>query len=126
MGAHFYRLEGVPGMLVSFVVLSFAFLCLMNLNAIDLWEHEKKTGEEVDVREFVLTLPLLVISFVSLLAAMFWDAYQKPFHYSVLVASAALLMLDHFRERLSRELLRVLADVALLLPLPIFWWWFNT
>jgi hypothetical protein len=43
----------------------------------------------------------------------------------MLLASAALLALDHFRARFTARILRVLADVALLLPLPIFWFWFR-
>ena len=125
IGAHFYTSEGVFGMVFSFEALGFAFLCLMNLNAVDLWEREKKSGEDFPQRDFLLTLPLLVIGFMSLLAATFWHEYQKPFYYAMLVASAALLMLDHFRSQLSERVLRVLADVALLLPLPIFWFWFE-
>ncbi len=125
MGAHFYTWNGVISMMTSFEALGFAALCLMNLNAIDLWEREEKSGEDHVRRDFLLTLPLLVIGFFSLLAATFWHEYQKPFFYSMLVASAGLLMLDHFRLALSARLLRVLADVALLLPLPIFWLWFQ-
>lgn len=125
MGAHFYTSEGVLGMVTSFEALGFAFLCLMNLNAIDLWEREENAEKDHPARDFLLTLPLLVIGFISLLAATFWHEHQKPFFYSMLVASAALLMLDHFRLQLSARLLRVLADVALLLPLPIFWFWFK-
>lgn len=125
MGAHFYTHGSVIDMVLSFEALGFAFLCLMNLNAIDLWEREELAGEDSALRDVLLTLPLLLIGFISLLAATFWHEYQKPFYYSMLLASAALLMLDHFRVRFSARLLRVLADVALLLPLPIFWLWFK-
>ena len=125
MGAHFYTANGPVSMVVSFEALGFAFLCLMNLNAIDLWEREEKKGEDYASRDYLLTLPLLVIGFASLSAATFWHAYNKPFYYAMLVASASLLMVDHFRARFSARLLRVLADVALLMPLPIFWFWFK-
>ena len=125
IGAHFYTGNGLLSMLISFEALGFAFLCLMNLNAIDLWEREEKAGEDYASRDYLLSLPLLVIGFLSLLAASFWHEYRKPFYYSMLVASASLLMLDHFRTRFSARLLRVLADVALLMPLPIFWFWFK-
>ena len=125
IGAHFYTYNGVVSMLFSFEALGFSFLCLMNLNAIDLWEREEEAGEDYQSRDFLLSLPLLVIGFISLLAATFWHEYRKPFYYSMLLASAALLMLDHFRVRFSARLLRVLADVALLVPLPIFWFWFK-
>lgn len=125
MGAHFYTYHGLVSMIFSFEALGFAFLCLMNLNGIDLWEREEKRGEDLPLRDFVLTLPLLLIGFVSLLAATFWHEYRKPFYYSMLLASGGLLILDHFRSRIPARLLRVLADVALLLPLPIFWFWFK-
>ena len=125
MGAHFYTSRGIFDMVFSYEALAFALLCLMNLNAIDLWEREEKKGEDYASREFLLTLPLLVLGFCSLFAAGFWHEYRKPFYYSLLLASAALLMLDHYRVIFSARLLRVLADVALLLPLPIFWLWFR-
>lgn len=125
MGAHFYTYRGVLEMVLSFEALAFALLCLMNLNAIDLWEREEKRGEDIDSRDMLLSLPLLVLGFLSLIAASFWHEYRKPFYYSMLLSSAGLLMLDHFRTFLSARLMRVLADVALLLPLPIFWLWFR-
>lgn len=125
MGAHFYTYRGVVEMVFSFEALAFALLCLMNLNAIDLWEREEKRGEDLDARDMLLSLPLLVLGFLSLVAASFWHEYRKPFYYSMLLSSAGLLMLDHFRAFLSARLMRVLADVALLLPLPIFWLWFR-
>ncbi|MBK1833634.1 hypothetical protein [Roseibacillus ishigakijimensis] len=123
-GAHFYSYASVLDMITSFEALGFAFLCLMNLNAIELWEREEAAGEDYPQRDFLLSLPLLLIGGTSLWAALYWHDYHKPFYYSMLVASAALLMLDHFRVTLSARLLRVLADLALLLPLPIFWFWF--
>jgi hypothetical protein len=125
MGAHFYTFRGPLEMVFSYETLAFAFLCLMNLNAIDLWEREEERNEDFEMRDYLLTLPLLVLGFVSLLAASFWHEYREPFYYSMLLASAALLALDHFRARFTARILRVLADVALLLPLPIFWFWFR-
>lgn len=125
MGAHFYTFRSVGEMFFTFEVPAFALLCLMNINAIDLWEREERQGGDLAARDFLLTLPLLVLGFLSLMAAAFWHEYRKPFYYSMLLASAALLALDHYRAYLSARLLRVLADVAMLLPLPIFWYWFR-
>ena len=125
MGAHFYTYRGVVEMIFSFEAIAFAMLCLMNINAIDLWEREEERQEDLPSRELLLTLPLLVLGFLSLLAASFWHEYRQPFYYSILLSSAGLLMLDHFRTYISARLMRVLADVALLLPLPIFWFWFR-
>lgn len=126
IGAHFYTFRSVGEMFFTFEVPAFGLLCLMNINAIDLWEMEEEQGRDLPTRDFMLTLPLLVLGFLSLVAASFWHEYRKPFYYSMLLASAALLALDHFRGRLSARLLRVLSDVALLLPLPIFWFWFRS
>jgi len=125
MGAHYYTYESPIGMVVSFEALGFAFLCFMNLNAIEFWEREEQQQGDIPRREFMVSIPLLAMGFISLLAATFGHEYHKPFHYSLLLASAGLIMLDHFRTRLSATLMRVLADVVLILPLPVFWFWFK-
>ena len=103
-------------MVFSFEALGFAFLCLMNLNAIDLWEREEKQGSDYPMRDFMLTLPLLD----------HWLHVPVGRHVlarvseTILLCDAGgvggLLMLDHFRAQLlARVLLRVLADVALVI-----------
>lgn len=104
-------------------VLVFALLCIMNITAIDLWEKSQSATDEdiVHTNESTLTLGLIFLAGGSLLfAAMAADDYAKPFFYAVMVAAALLQGLNHYRERFSLNALRVLADVSLLVPLPIF------
>ena len=48
------------------------------------------------------------------------DEYPKPYFYAVMIAAALLQVMNHYRERFSMNALRILADVALLVPLPMF------
>jgi hypothetical protein len=101
----------------------FGLLCMMNITAIDLWEKADGTDDEEDVygHEAALSLGLIILAGGSLVfAAMQADEYSKPFFYAVMVAAASLQVINHYRDRLSMNALRVLADVALLVPLPIF------
>lgn len=101
----------------------FGLLCMLNITAIDLWE-KASDAEDEDVassHEQNLTLGLIVLAGGSLMfAVMFADQYTKPYFYSVMVAAAVLQVINHYREHFSINSLRVLADVALLVPIPIF------
>jgi hypothetical protein len=104
-------------------MLIFALLCMMNITAIDLWERaEAATDEETAyAHEATLTLGLIILAGGSLVfAVMYADEYSKPFYYAVMVAAAVLQGVNHYRERFSPNAQRVLADVALLVPLPVF------
>jgi len=101
----------------------FGALCMMNITAIDLWERADQAENEEDAysHEATLTLGLIILAGGSLVfAAMYADQYSKPFFYSVMVSAAALQLINHYRDRFSMNAQRVLADVALLVPLPIF------
>lgn len=101
----------------------FGALCMMNITAIDLWERAAvaETEEAAYSHEATLTLGLVVLAGGCLIfAAMYADQYSKPFFYSVMVSAAALQAVNHYRDRFSLNAQRVLADVALLLPLPVF------
>ncbi|MBT8038489.1 MAG: hypothetical protein KJO21_13210 [Verrucomicrobiae bacterium] len=98
-------------------------LCMMNITAIDLWEKVDgvENDEDVDGHEAALSLGLIVLAGGSLVfAAMQADEYSKPFFYAVMVAAASLQVINHYRDRFTINGLRVLADVALLVPLPVF------
>ena len=104
-------------------ILIFGLLCMMNITAIDLWERaEAATDEETAyAQEVTLTFGLVILSGGSLVfAALYADEYSKPFYYAVMVAAAVLQGVNHYRERFSPSAQRVLADVALLVPLPLF------
>ena len=101
----------------------FGLLCMLNITAIDLWERASETEDEeiASSHEQNLTLGLIILAGGSLLfAVMFADQYTKPFFYAVMVAAAVLQGINHYREHFSISSLRVLADVALLVPIPIF------
>jgi hypothetical protein len=101
----------------------FGLLCMLNITAIDLWERASvvEDDEVASSHEQNLTLGLIVLAGGALLfAVMFADQYTKPFFYAIMVAAAVLQGINHYRERLSMNSLRVLADVALLVPIPIF------
>ncbi|MBT8044830.1 MAG: hypothetical protein KJO79_07760 [Verrucomicrobiae bacterium] len=101
----------------------FGLLCMMNITAIDLWEKaEVADNEMVGIRqEQTLTLGLIILAGGSLVfAAMYADQYSKPFFYAVMVAAATLQLINHYRDRFSMKSLRVLADVAMFVPIPIF------
>ena len=101
----------------------FGLLCMMNISAIDLWERSAASQDEAAAfhHEQTLTLGLIVLAGGSLVfAVMYADEYSKPFFYAVMVAAAVLQGVNHYRARFSMNSLRVLADAALLVPVPIF------
>jgi hypothetical protein len=104
-------------------MLIFALLCMMNITAIDLWERAEAEADEETAYayETTLTFGLVILAGGSLVfAAMYADEYSKPFYYAVMVAAALLQVVNHYRYRFSPSAQRVLADLALLLPLPVF------
>ncbi len=101
----------------------FAVLCILNISAIDFWEHANRTSD-VEVKagdELALTLPLTLLGAASLVFALKdHELTTRPFFYAVLTGAALLQILNRTRARFSMDALRVLADVALLLPLLVF------
>jgi len=124
MTAHVFLLtQHMGNLLLSKEMLSFAVLCIINITAIDVWEHSKSSAD-VEVKaedEFSLTLPLALLAGAMLVFALkSGNIYPRPFFYAVLIAAAALQILNRNRQRFSLDLQRVLADVCLLLPFPLF------
>lgn len=122
MTAHVYRAEfGVVQLLISREFLCFAVLCMLNIAAIDFWEHAKRSDdEEVQaVDELSLMLPLLVLGLASLFFAV-QQPSMRPFHYAILTGVALLYLLNRRRGHLSMDALRVFADVSLLAPVLVF------
>lgn len=122
MTAHLYRWEyGIYDLLVSREFICFAVLCVLNISAIDLWEH---AGRHADLEtkasdELALTLPLALLFFASVIFAA-QDLWTRPFFYAILTATALLFILNRTRSRFSLDALRVLADVSLLVPVLVF------
>lgn len=101
----------------------FAVLCILNISAIDLWEHASRQPDEDGKAsdELALTLPLIVLGGASLLFALKdGDVMTRPFFYAILTGAALLYIVNRTRARFRPDSLRVLADVALIVPLLVF------
>lgn len=104
-------------------LICFAVLCILNISAIDFWEHSRRFADpEVKATdELALTLPLTLLGAAALVFAVRdHELSTRPFFYAILTGAALLQILNRTRARFSPEALRVLADVALLLPLLVF------
>jgi hypothetical protein len=124
MTAHLYRYEyDIYDMFGSREFVCFAVLCILNISAIDLWEHAARASDR-ETRasdELALTLPLILLGAASLAYALL-DAEHgtRPFFYAILTGAGLLYALNRIRARFRMETLRVLADVALLVPVLVF------
>ena len=104
-------------------LICFAVLCVLNISAIDLWEHANRaTDPEIKASdELALTLPLTLLGAAALVfASQDRELTTRPFFYAILTGAALLHILNRTRARFSMDALRVLADVALLVPFIVF------
>lgn len=104
-------------------LICFAVLCILNISAIDLWEHANRSNDpEIKASdELTLTLPLTLLGAAALVfASQDSDLTTRPFFYAILTGAALLHILNRTRSRFSMDALRVLADVALLIPFIVF------
>ncbi len=104
-------------------LVCFGALCIINISAIDLWEHADRSPdlETKAADELALILPLVLLGGAALLfALMDRQMSTRPFFYAILTGSALLYVLNRCRANLSMDSLRVLADVALLVPVLVF------
>lgn len=127
--------QEMVAMLTSREMLSFAVLCALNITAIHLWEHSRRSDDrEIKAAdELTLSLPLTGLAAVGLIFASMdnpWmfgrgggDEAARPFFYAVLVSAALLQVINRVRERFSLDALRTLADLAMIAPLPLFVLW---
>jgi len=124
MMAHLYRWEyGIYDMIFSREFVCFAVLCILKIAAIDLWEHAFRSANlEIKASdELTLTLPLTLLGGCSLAFALLDNAQStRPFFYAVLTGAALLYILNRNRSQYSLDALRVLANVALLVPVLVF------
>jgi hypothetical protein len=125
MTAHLYRFEfGIPDLITSREFVCFAVLCILNISAIDLWEHAAAT-EDREIKasdELALTLPLFLLSGASIVYALMEDEMAtRPFFYSILTGAALLYVINRNRSHFGMDALRVFADLALLAPVLVFW-----
>ncbi|MEO6476502.1 hypothetical protein [Luteolibacter sp.] len=104
-------------------LICFGVLCVLNISAIDFWEHANRSADpEIKATdELALTLPLILLGAAALIfAAQDHEFTTRPFFYSILTGAALLYILNRIRARFQMDALRVLADVALLLPFVVF------
>ena len=104
-------------------LICFAVLCILNISAIDFWEHaSRSTDPEANATdELALTLPLILLGGAALFfAAQDHEMTTRPFFYAILTGAALLHILNRNRARFSMDAQRVLADAALLVPFVVF------
>jgi len=124
--------EGVFSLLGSREMLGFAVLCAVNITAIHIWERERTAASEEEraSMEMGLTLPLVIVA-VSALAFAYMDNPHlfaehegdlpaRPFFLAILISAGLILLLHRNRQRFGMEALRSLADLAMIVPLPLF------
>jgi len=124
MIAHVYMFDkGILDLLFNREAVSFGVLCVLNISAIDLWEHAARSeDEEIEAQdELALTLPLALLGGAALLfAGQGREFGSAPYYHAVLTGAGLLFVLNRVRGRFGAESLRVLADVAMLVPLLVF------
>jgi hypothetical protein len=123
MLAHAYTGFNKEDLVKSPELICFALLCILNISAIDLWEHANRSSDpEIKATdELALTLPLTLLGAAALVFALKDpDLTTRPFFYAILMGAALLQILNRSRARFQMEALRVLADVALLAPFVVF------
>ena len=131
MLAHVYTGFSILEMLRSRELICFGVLCMLNINAIDLWEHARRS-DDIEIKatdELSLTLPLALLGTASLLftgllesspAAYATEYSTRPFFCAILTGAGLLLLLNLNRQRFSRDAQRVLADVCVAAPFLVF------
>ncbi|MFC4991055.1 hypothetical protein [Rubritalea tangerina] len=111
--------------LLSVHVLLFGLLCVMNINAIDLWERSRRSDdpEVKQESEFALSMGLFALVVGAVMAVAFYvDDYSAPLCYAVMASAGLLHVINRERSRFSVAALRVMADLALILPVPLVVW----
>ena len=138
VGVHFQRVRPIWDLALSPEVVVFAVLCIINMVAIDHWETSarKGGGEEAEMEDERETRAFFRVLLLGLLLALIGCCYllavraedytlqmHKAFYLSLMVGAGGLAFLVLLRDRFCANALRVLADVAMLLPLPFFYFY---
>jgi hypothetical protein len=122
--AHVYRSEfGIADMLASREFLCFSVLCILNISAVDLWEHASRCADP-DIKagdELSLTLPLTLLGGASLACALLDSEHaSRPFFHALLTGAGLLYVLNRQRHRFPADALQPLAHLSLLAPVLVF------
>lgn len=125
--ANFFMMSlSTVGIVFGSSILPFLFglLCFLNITGIDLWEKSRRTDlqEEKDACEALMGTGLLILAaFALYLAAYKLSEYERPLCYVVMVSVALLHLINKNRSKFYLDAQRVLADLAMILPLPLIW-----
>lgn len=121
VGLHFYQpTMGVISFLLAPEILVFALLCILNITAIDIWESARDQESGYRPSDVVLTAVLFLVVLGAIVFAERGDDHLKPFFWAAMAAAGALQLVNLFGRFWSLDLQRVMADVAMIFPLPIF------
>lgn len=118
MTAHVFRPSlGIHDLLTAPEFLLFALLCILNISAIDIWEHSARSNDE-EIKasdEISLTFPTALLAAAAIYFAL-RSGHERSFHYAILTAAGLMHVLNRQRDRLSANALRAFADFILLIP----------
>lgn len=122
----FFMTVSTVGIVFTSSALPFllGLLCFLNITGIDLWEKSRRSSldEEKEACEALLGTGLLILAaFAVYLAAYKLSEYERPLCYVVMVAAALLYLINKNRSNFYLDAQRVLADLAMILPLPLIW-----
>ena len=121
IGVYFYRPDvHIFRFIFSPEVLVFGLLCIVNITAIDIWESARDQESGYRPSDVVLTAVLFFIVVGTIVFYVNGDRHLKPLFFAAMVAAGGMQMVNLFGRRWSLDLQRVMADVAMVFPLPIF------
>ena len=102
--------------------ITFGMLCMLNITAIDLWERSRRADdmEEKATYEMILTMGILGLAGFCLVYSTYTVEYSKPYFYSIMAACGILHVINRVRTHFTLDAQRVLADIAILIPIPFY------
>ncbi len=108
--------------------VTFGVLCMLNITAIDLWENARESDDpEVKAtNEMILTMGIMALVGFCLLYSLLWAPdTARHYYFAIMVACGILHLINRLRSNFTLDAQRVLADIALLAPIP-FYFLFNS
>lgn len=104
------------------MIISFSVLCILNITAIDFWQISRRSNnnETKASIELFYAIGLCVLVIATLMFSMNDHVRTRHFYYAIIIAASCLLFVNKIRSKLSLDLLRVLADAVLIVPLPFY------
>jgi len=108
--------HGIPA------ITGYALLCVLNITAIDFWQVSRASNDPETKAEIELAYASgLLLLMIGMMTFCITDTTSsRYFYYAIMMAASSLLFISKIRSRLSLDLLRVLADAVLILPLPFY------